>query len=340
MAAARSRRGGPLVALALVLGCWVGARVAFASYGGPPAFAEMPGTEMHRFAQYREAAPGNLPAPQPETTGEARAYGLPSQSTVLASPRFAPPPATAFAPLEPARQQHAAMPPEKPAALPVSVAASHQLMWMAALSRLPLPAGFAVAPPRAVPAPFYPAGASRAGSRRWSADGWLLLRRGAGGSLAAGPTPATYGASQAGAVLRYRLSPQSGHRPEAYLRLSSALKSSADKEAAIGLSARPLPALPLRAMAELRLSDHAGITRLRPAALVVTELRPLDLPYATRAEFYGQAGYVGGRNATPFADGQARIDKRIAQLGKAELARRGGRMGRRAEGSGAARCRA
>ncbi len=199
--------------------------------------------------------------------------------------------------------------------MPVSVAAGHQLMWMAALSRLPLPAGFGAAAPRAVPVPFYPAGAAR----RWSADGWLLLRRGAGGALAAGPTPATYGASQTGAVLRYRLAPQSRHRPEAYLRLTSALNSPTDKDAAVGLSARPVAALPLRAMAELRLSEQAGATRLRPAALVVTELHPIDLPYAARAEFYGQAGYVGGRNATPFADGQARIDKRIAQLGKAEL---------------------
>ena len=72
-------------------------------------------------------------------------------------------------------------------------------------------------------------------------------------------------------------------------------------------------------MAELRLSDQSGATRLRPAALLVTELAPIDLPHETRAEFYGQAGYVGGRNATAFADGQARVDKRIAQFGGAEL---------------------
>lgn len=120
-------------------------------------------------------------------------------------------------------------------------------------------------------------------------------------------------------MLRYRLAPQSPHRPEAYLRLSSALNSPADKDAAVGLSARPVAALPLRAMAELRLSERSGTARLRPAALLVTELAPIDMPHETRAEFYGQAGYVGGRNATAFADGQARVDKRIAQFGGAEL---------------------
>jgi hypothetical protein len=75
-------------------------------------------------------------------------------------------------------------------------------------------------------------------------------------------------------------------------------------------------------MAELRLSDQAGATRLRPAALLVTELQPIVLAHEARAEFYGQAGYVGGREATLFADGQARIDRHIVQIGRAEL--RGG----------------
>lgn len=50
--------------------------------------------------------------------------------------------------------------------------------------------------------------------RRWSADGWLMLRGGGDGSLAAGSgAPATYGASQAGAVLRYRLAPRQPPSP-------------------------------------------------------------------------------------------------------------------------------
>lgn len=321
MVAARSRRGGPLVALAMVLGCWVAMRVAIEAYGGPPAHAEMPADELTRFSDYRETPRRAASAKAPESDDAGLSFHSPQQGKALASPGFAPPPARGFEPFEPAAQPHVASPQREPAALPVRVAAGHQLMWMAALSRMPLPNGFAAVPtvPRAMPAPFYPSEAPRARSQRWSADGWVLMRRGARGSLAAGPTPAIYGASQAGAVLRYRLSPQSGNRPEAFVRLSSALISPADKEAAVGLSARPIAALPLRAMAELRFSDQSGATRIRPAAMVVTELHPIELPFETRAEFYGQAGYVGGHNATAFADGQARVDRRVAQIGKAEL---------------------
>lgn len=312
---AGSRRGGPLVALGLVLGSWVAVRVVMTTGGGLAESAGMPSDEIGRLAQFAEPPRAPEAADQPaQTVGDGQA------SPVL-SARFAPPPSTAFEPFARELPVIEAAPREAPAPVAVEVAAGHHLMWAAALSRVPLPAGFAsaAAAPRAVPAPFFPASAVPAGTKRWSADGWLLLRRDGGGSLAAGATPATYGASQAGAVLRYRLAPASGHRPEAHVRLTSALNAPADRQVAVGLSARPIAALPLRAMAELRLADQSGETRLRPAALVVTELQPVDLPHETRAEFYGQAGYVGGRNATAFADGQARLDRQVAQLGKGEL---------------------
>ena len=327
MAVRQTRRGGPLVALGAVMGCWVAARVVMAAYGGSSAHAELPDLSTDRLAAQAGQWPRAIPAAQRtviETHRDAWTVDRPSAYPV---PTFSPPPSRAYAPFAPLRiEDQPSATPSRPAPLPVGAAAGHQLMWMAALSRMPLPAGFGAAQPapRAAPVPFYPADASRDQSRRWSADGWLLLRRGSGGSLAAGATPATYGASQAGAVVRYSLSPVSPYRPQAYARLSSALNAPADKELAIGLSARPVPALPLRAMAELRVADRSGFTRLRPAALVHTELQPVDLPYQTRAEFYGQAGYVGGRNATAFADGQARLDRHVARIGKAELRAGGG----------------
>jgi hypothetical protein len=317
IAPVQQRRGGPLVALGMILGCWVAVRIAFTLAGGPPALADMPSAPVSPVAVYDSGQTGADPAEPTSAAPVASAH-----ADTVSRPDFATPPFNSFEPMERAAPSRTITVPRGPAALPVATAAGHQLLWMAALSRMPLPNGFAsaaAAAPRAVPAPFYPAGASLAGPRRWSAEGWLLLRRGAGGALAAGATPPTYGGSQAGAVLRYRLAPNSRHRPEAYLRLSSAFNTPADRETAVGLSARPVAALPLRAMAELRLSDQVGVTRLRPAALVVTELQPIDLPHAARAEFYGQAGYVGGRNATAFADGQARIDKPVMQIGKAEL---------------------
>lgn len=58
--------------------------------------------------------------------------------------------------------------------------------------------------------------------------------------------------------------------------------------------------------------------------MVYTQVRPIDLPMETRAEFYAQAGYVGGKFKTGFADGQLRIDRRVAEFGKGELRAGGG----------------
>jgi hypothetical protein len=321
MAGTRSRRGGPLVALAVVLGSWVAVRLVMTAGGGLPQGVGAPADQIDRLAQFAEPERALTAKDSAVATGGAVAGDPVRHGDHLPQPRFAPPPASAFEPFVRPMPDRADPPPQRLEPVAVNVAAGHHLMWAAALSRMPLPVGFAsvAAAPRAVPAPFFPSGAAPIGTRRWSADGWLLLRRDGGGSLAAGATPATYGASQAGAVLRYRLAPANGHRPEAYVRLTSAMNAPADRQAAVGISARPIARLPLRAMAELRLSDQAGASRLRPAALVVTELQPVELPHETRAEFYGQAGYVGGRNATAFADGQVRIDRQIADIGRAEL---------------------
>jgi hypothetical protein len=154
---------------------------------------------------------------------------------------------------------------------------------------------------------------------RWSSDGWLLMRRGGNAALANGPAPATYGASQAGAVLRYRLAPENRHRPSAYLRGTAALNGSQEREAAAGLSVRPIISLPVTVAAEIRAASLAGGTRLRPAVTAYTELPPIELPSRLRGEVYAQAGYVGGRYATPFVDGQLRIDRKLETIGRGEV---------------------
>jgi hypothetical protein len=144
----------------------------------------------------------------------------------------------------------------------------------------------------------------------------------------------SYGASQAGAVLRYRLSRGSALRPVLYLRATAAMDRSGDRELAGGFSARPLRSVPVSLSAEARLSTNAGTTAVRPAVMAVSELPPMELPMGLRAEFYGQAGYVGGRFATPFADGQMRTDRHITRLGPADLRLGGGIWGGAQKGAG------
>lgn len=169
--------------------------------------------------------------------------------------------------------------------------------------------------------------------RRWSADAWALVRSG-GGAPGVGSSIATYGGSQIGAVLRYRLMPGDPRRPTAYVRASAALNGSGEREAAFGLSARPAKALPIVLAVEGRVGQFSGRTVVRPAAMAITELAPMTLPFGARAEVYLQGGYVAGTNATPFVDGQLRADRSAARFGGAELRIGAGAWGGAQRGAG------
>lgn len=169
---------------------------------------------------------------------------------------------------------------------------------------------------------------------RWSGDGWMLWRRGSAGSAAGLPA---YGASQAGFVLRYRLAAARG--PHVFLRAATALVGTggnkADADLALGLGARPLPRVPLRVLAEMR-ADRLGDGRLhgRAAVIAVSEFPPLALPGGTRGELYVQAGYVAGPAGTAFADGAARVERQVAEIGPVRLSGGGGLSGGAQRGAG------
>ena len=181
----------------------------------------------------------------------------------------------------------------------------------------PFPAGDATPP-----VPGHPARA-----KRWSIDTWAMLRNDVGATLSPGIAPATYGASQSGAIVRYRLALSDNRRPFAYARTTSALAGVRENAAAIGLGMRPVPSIPVVAAVEERLMDQSGQRHFQPAAFAYTELPPIALPAHWRAETYLQAGYVGGRFATLFADGQARLDRELARLGSLETRFGGGVWG-------------
>ncbi len=137
----------------------------------------------------------------------------------------------------------------------------------------------------------------------------------------------SYGASQAGGVIRYRLSQTSLNSPQIYLRASQALVSRGEGEVAGGASTRPIAKLPLRAHGELRATRRSGNTEIRLAAFVTTELPAKELPLGMRATFYAQGGYVGGDFSTPFADGQLGVDKSVVRFDLGDLRVGGGAWG-------------
>lgn len=318
MTVARRRAGEPLLALGLVVVGWVALRTMALSGHDVPPYGSL------------RAEPGARPvadASQPvaKTTRATAAE-------VLAPPTFvAPPPAVRFTPAQNTVPRHVfdqsrLIPQPAFAPVPATVASSHLMLWIAAMSRVQLPPELAaVVFPAGVP-PVLPA-SDKPRERRWSGDAWLLARKGNGGPQAASLFGPTYGGSQAGAVLRYRLAPPSAHLPTAYARATAALGRSGEREIAVGLSARPLAGLPVRVAAELRATDHRLGTRIRPAVAAISELPAVDLPLRFRAEVYGQAGYVGGSGATAFADGQFRLDRPLSRLGNAEIRAGGGVWG-------------
>lgn len=198
--------------------------------------------------------------------------------------------------------------------------AGHPLVWITAMSQFPASPEGAVRL-RQVSAPASGEAATTILDQpaalvpnRWSFDGWVLYRPDSGSPGFTGAIPASYGGSQAGGVVNFSLTPTNRHLPRIYLRGTQALAGAREAEAAFGLSARPVPAIPVRAMAEVRIQRVGGDNRLRPAILAVTELEPVRLPLGTRGETYAQVGYVGGDFATPFVDGQARITREVAEF--------------------------
>lgn len=292
MTHASRRRGAPVMLWGTVLAGWIGVRAVLLNGGSP---LPEPGVAVPQ-----KAAKMVEPSILQEASAASGSGFRPARFS--RSPRIEP------------RHAKAPIIPPSPSPPPfIAIAAPAKLS-----PSIVSPGG--VSPPLAWQPP---SPARAAGEKRWSADGWLLLRP---DGDAGGPVLARYGGSQAGAVLRYRLA-SDGHRPAAYLRAAAALDGSRQKEAAVGLSARPLPTVPLVAAAELRMTSDRFATRTRPAVMAYTEIPPFDLAAGLRAEAYLQGGYVGGKGATGFVDGQARLDRRLATVGRGEFRLGGGGWG-------------
>lgn len=323
-----SHRGAPLVMIVLLLCAWGGVRALWWQnpLGPPSAAQEAPFT-----LPPMSLAPAALEIDAPPMADEAEGFMLPPLPP-------APPP----------------LPPQLPRALAgggsslttaafgwpslrrytgridPQLAASHSLMWYAALREQSLhrpEAGFMLAageraanppflPPSPPAAPAASAAPSERGAGRWSADAWAFWRQGSDAApISQGRVP-IYGASQAGGVLQYRVAPRNPRDPRLYARTYRALVVGGESELALGASARPFGRVPLRLAGEVRYTDGAFRSGLRPAGYAVTEIAPIALPYGTQLEAYAQAGWVGGAGATPFADGQASITRDLGAVSR------------------------
>lgn len=304
-----ARRGQPLAALAMLLLAWIGARTAL-------------------YAATETVVPQAVASPAVrQIAPPTRLHDPVRRNTGLVAPRLNAPeplPAPSMSPPRPLPSPVV----EPPAPLAPKIAAGHQWLFLAGVANLPVPenamAAAVPAMPASPPVPYLPGSSTEA--LRWSGDGWILWRQGGNGfnlpgaGLPGASLPAgAYGSSQAGFVIRYRLAAGSPLRPALYLRASSGFYRPRGEEAAIGLSLRPLPRLPVSLMGEVRVSRTTSGNVVRPAVAMVTELPPARLPLGFVAETYGQAGWVGGKDHTLFVDGQAKLDRPVVRVGNAEV---------------------
>lgn len=314
--ASASRRGQPLLMLVVLLMVWTGGRVLL--WESPLRLAET----LSEFAAPQLAsgemgqalAHGNDEAGSVHHVVGASAFHLTEVSTIGSGSRDHEATQRISEGSSSMVWDNAAAPALSDTA---AVSGGHQLLWMAAMAHLPIPReleqGVAQVAQPTAPAPL------AAGGDRWSVDAWSLWREGSGSALVSQGRVPTYGASQAGAVLRYRLAPRNSRDPHVYSRIYRALISGGESELAAGVSARPVADLPLRAHAEIRVTDYPQGRDVRPAAFVTSELPSVSLPAGLRAEAYFQGGYVGGDFATAFAEGQLHVLRCVADFDLGEI---------------------
>lgn len=310
--AGRTRRGQPLVSIGLVLLGWVGLRTALWENPFP---AQLTGEVSQLLAATPEGGATEQRA-MPPTKEVPRDPVSPQQVTGPHQPQARIPGLLAEG-LEPVSLAQ-----QKSLLAGGQQGVAHNLLWMAASAYMPLLANvdrLLGQPPAAVPQPAGRLEYAAAQSGRWQADGWLLMRGGDRLAPGAGERPASYGSSQAGAVLAFRLAPSSPHRPVVYARASQALVRNGESELALGLRARPLAQLPLDLHAEMRATRRSGGTELRPSAFATIGMERSDLPFGLETRAYAQAGWVGGKYATPFVDGQIVAERELADFDLARV---------------------
>lgn len=299
------RRGSPLAMLAVVMAAWIGGRALTWENPWPAGAMALPGADL-LFAENGLGTERDAGQTLWSMTADPFAAELPRQAEEKAGTARR----TAFAPAA------------ESGGVPAEIQFGHHLLWLQALgTKLPPDADgefalSAIEEPSAGDgiSPVAPPFEEQAAPGRWSFDVWGFWREGSSAApISQGRVP-IYGASQVGGKLEWRAAPSSSRDPRLFARAYRALVSNGESELALGASARPVGAVPVRIAAEARVTDSRFGTRVRPAVMAVSQLPAQSLPAGFRLEAYGGAGYVGGEGATAFADGQASLTREIASF--------------------------
>lgn len=149
---------------------------------------------------------------------------------------------------------------------------------------------------------------------------WLFARQGSGPKRLRSTSPASqfsvaqYGASQAGAILTYKMLGDSSRNISTFARAATALSSSGQEELAIGIKTKPLSDLPISFFAEQRF--RAGEDSNHGTAFYLAGGTGPDLLLPeTSLETYGQMGFIFARDDSYFFDASAALQKQVIERG-------------------------
>src|SRR5690606_37541733 len=243
-------RGQPLLVLLAMLAAWAGLRAAWWPMPGVAADRSVPILAARRWISGLSGQAAAAPAALAETTfgpsvpplrapgGPDVAAAIPLHPTGVELGEEATPVDVFGHPLRP---------------VPTGVAIGHTLLLAAGLSQLDLPPALAAylglsAPqvpgiPAATPTMAHlPPASTGATGPRLSAAAWVMVRDDTAPVAAGLPS---YGRSQAGAVVRYRLAPSSRFDPQMYARATGAVSGPLAQDLGARMSAR-LAKVPMR----------------------------------------------------------------------------------------------
>ncbi|MCC2602830.1 hypothetical protein [Sphingopyxis yananensis] len=186
------------------------------------------------------------------------------------------------------------------------------------------PANAAAPPAMMIPPPVRSVPADGDGAAfkvdRLSASAWVFLRDNLANRPNNLPVAGELGGSQAGLRVAYEL--DGAQIWQLYGRGSVALGHVAQSEAAIGISAKPVAALPVRLAIERR-QKLGREGRSAMAAMIVGGVSGQSLPAKFRLDTYGQAGVVGVQKRDAFVDGAVVVDRAVRLRNEAQSLRLG-----------------
>jgi len=168
----------------------------------------------------------------------------------------------------------------------------------------------------------------------WSGYFWIFAReskrtespaQSSRGKKAAFPNrqDLSYGGSQAGTILSYRLIGNQQNGLFTYGRVSAAIGSRdrtfAQEELALGVKVKPWDKIPISVHAEQRLVVENN-QKSSHAIYFVGGSGPMTIFEKVQLETYGQAGYVFAKHNMVFFDGFATVQRPVVEAGQTKLA--------------------